>query len=158
AAASIVVVTHNQLAFTRLCLESLLANTDGPDYEVIVVDNASTDGTADYLRGLAERRPAVRVVPNDANRGFAAATNQGLAMAAGGVLVLLNNDTVVSRGWLAGLVRHLSDRDVGMVGPVTNRTGNEAQVETTYCTYGGFEGFAAGRASDQRGETFNIRM
>jgi GT2 family glycosyltransferase len=157
-AASVVIVTHNQLAFTRLCLESLLANTNGPNYEVIAVDNASTDGTPDYLRVLEELRPTVRVVLNDANRGFAAATNQGLAMTVGGALVLLNNDTVVPRGWLTGLVRHLSDRGVGMVGPVTNRTGNEAQVETTYRTYGEFERFAAFRASDQRGETFNIRM
>jgi GT2 family glycosyltransferase len=158
AAASIVIVTHNQLAFTRLCLESLLANTDGPDYEVIVVDNASTDGTPDYLSDLFERRPAVRVVLNESNRGFAPATNQGLAEAAGVVVVLLNNDTVVPRGWLAGLLRHLEDPAIGMVGPVTNRTGNEAQVEAPYRTYGEFERFAAGRTSDNRGGAFDVRI
>src|SRR5207249_2078492 len=49
-AVSVVVVTFDNLAFTRLCLESLIANTDGPDYEVVVVDNGSVDGTPDYLR------------------------------------------------------------------------------------------------------------
>jgi GT2 family glycosyltransferase len=157
-AASIVIVTYNQLTFTRLCLESLLTNTDSPSYEVIVVDNASTDGTPAYLHELARRRPAVRVVPNDANRGFARATNQGLVLAGSRHLVLLNNDTIVPRGWLAGILRHLDDMAIGLVGPVTNRTGNEAQIETTYSTYGEFERFAADRAVDHRGEAMDIRM
>src|SRR5262245_17985570 len=58
--ASIVVVTFNGLVFNRLCLESLLTNTDYPDYEVIVVDNGSSDGTVDYLHALVRDHPHVR--------------------------------------------------------------------------------------------------
>jgi GT2 family glycosyltransferase len=156
--ASVVVVTHNQLAFTRLCLESLLANTDGPECEVIVVDNGSADGTPAYLRELAQRRPAVRAVCNTSNRGFASAMNLGLSLAAGEMLVLLNNDTIVPRGWLVGLLAHLKDLAIGLVGPVTNRTGNEAQIAVPYRTYAEFERFAASYCGAHRGAAFEIRM
>ncbi len=98
--ASIVVVTHDSLIFTRLCLESVLANTAGSDFELIVVDNGSSDGTPAYLTRLAERDARVRVLLNGRNMGFAPACNQGLGLAGGEHLVLLNNDTMVPPGWL----------------------------------------------------------
>jgi GT2 family glycosyltransferase len=156
--ASIVIVTIDNLVYTRLCLESLLANTDYPDYEVVVVDNGSTDGTTDYLRCLARHYPHVRVVFNDNNRGFAPASNQGLALATGDVLVLLNNDTIVPRGWLTRLVRHLEDPAVGLVGPVTNRICNEAQIDVPYQTYGELMPFARDYQEAHNGECFDIRM
>jgi GT2 family glycosyltransferase len=155
---SIIILTHDNLTFTKLCLESILANTDYSDYEIVIVDNASTDGTPDYLRELAASYPHVRVSFNDSNRGFAAANNQGLAMAKGDVLVLLNNDTIVAPGWLTSLVRHLADPSVGAVGPVTNCIGNEAQVVSSYRTYGEFLKFAAEHVASHRGECFEIRM
>jgi GT2 family glycosyltransferase len=155
---SIVIVTFNGLVFTRLALESLLANTDGPSYEVIAVDNGSTDGTPEYLRALARRHTQLRPVFNDHNRGFAAANNQGMALAIGNFFILLNNDTLVPKGWLAGLVRHLDDTTVGLVGPVTNRTGNEAQISAPYRTYGEFERFAAEQTRTHQGKRFDIRM
>ena len=154
--ATIVVVTFNQLVCTRLCLESLLATAAGASYEVVVVDNASTDGTPAYLASLAQRSPRVRLVLNARNRGFAAANNQGIALARGEVLVLLNNDTVVSSGWLAGLLAHLDDPSVGLVGPVTNRIGNEAEIEAEYDTYGELLELAERRAAEYRGESFDI--
>jgi GT2 family glycosyltransferase len=157
-AASVVLVTMDNLVYNRLCLESLLANTDGPDYELIVVDNGSTDGTTDYLRILAQQQPNIRVIFNDHNVGFAAANNQGLRLAAGEVLVLLNNDTIVPHGWLRTLVRHLKDPAVGLIGPVTNRTCNEAQIETPYRTYGEFVRFARRHAKAHQGDCFKIRM
>ncbi len=134
--ASVVVVTLDNLVLTRIALESVLANTRECSYEVVVVDNGSGDGTPTYLSVLAARNRHVRVLRNAENRGFAAAANQGLMVAQGDVLVLLNNDTIVTPGWLSGLTSHLSDGAVGLVGPVTNRCGNEAQVPTTYDTYG----------------------
>ena len=101
--ASVVIVTLDNLVFTRLCLESVLANTEETDHEVIVVDNGSRDGTPDYLRAMSRRFSRLRPILNDSNRGFAAASNQGLAVAQGDALVLLNNDTIVPRGWLGGL-------------------------------------------------------
>jgi GT2 family glycosyltransferase len=155
---SIIILTHDNLTFTKLCLESVVANTDYGDYEIVIVDNASADGTPDYLRELAARYANVRVSFNDRNRGFAAANNQGLATADGDVLVLLNNDTIVAPGWLTSLVRHLADPSVGAVGPVTNCIGNEAQVVSSYRTYGEFLKFAAHHVASHRGECFEIRM
>ena len=139
--ASIIIVTHNGLPYTRICLTSLLAHWREGD-EILVVDNASTDGTPDFLRDLARKNRFVSIIPNEANRGFAAANNQGLVQAAGRALVLLNNDTILLPGWLDGLLRWLDDPGVGMVGPVTNRSCNEAQIDAPYRTYGELEHFA----------------
>jgi GT2 family glycosyltransferase len=154
--ASIVVVTHDGLAFTRLCLETLLANTTG-DFEVVVVDNASTDGTSDYLTGLVRHHARVRVLLNSRNGGFAAASNQGLGLAAGENLVLLNNDTMLAPGWLGGLLAHLRAARVGLVGPVTNRIGNEAEIQTEYRTWGEFLRLAARRSREHAGEWLEVR-
>ena len=140
--ASVILVTHNGLAYTRMCVASLLASGWRRDDELIIVDNASTDGTAQYLQELQKRHPWVQVLLNNSNRGFAAANNQGLAAATGDFLILLNPDTLVLPGWGDGLVKWLSDPSVGMVGPVTNRTCNEAQIDAPYRTYGELERFA----------------
>jgi GT2 family glycosyltransferase len=156
--ASIVVVTYNNLVHNKLCLESILTNTSYPEYEVVVVDNGSADGTPTYLRYLARQHPRIRLILNRENRGFAAANNQGLAIARGDVLVLLNNDTLVPPGWLNGLVRHLEDPAIGLVGPVTSWAGNEARVEVTYTTYGGLERFASDYTNAHEGQSFDIRV
>jgi GT2 family glycosyltransferase/glycosyltransferase involved in cell wall biosynthesis len=144
--ASIIVVTYNNMVLTQLCLESILRNTAHGNYEVFVVDNASTDGTRAYLRHMAERHPEIRVMLNATNEGFARANNQALAESRGRHLVLLNNDTVVPLGWLGRLIQHLRDPTIGLVGPVTNFVGNEAKVEVPYSTWDEMERFAAERA------------
>ena len=151
-------ITRDHLVFTKLCLESVLANTDYPDYELIVVDNGSGRELLSYLDQLEDRFPFIRVVRNETNRGFAAANNQGLAQATGDRFVLLNNDTIVPQGWLTRLIRHLDDPEVGAVGPVTNRIGNEAQIETSYRTYAEFERFAREYTTRHAGERFEIPM
>jgi GT2 family glycosyltransferase len=153
-AASIVVVSFNSLPLTRLCLETVLANSDGP-FELIVVDNASADGSRGYLEGLAGRDARVSLLLNDENAGFPAACNQGLAAARGERLVLLNSDTIVAPGWLTQLGSHL-DRKADLVGPVTNRIGNEAEVPVAYDTYGDFLREAGARARGRRGEAIEI--
>ncbi len=118
--ASIIILAHNQIEYTRLCLDSIRARTPLP-HELILVDNASTDGTAEYFRSLAEQQDNVTVITNRRNLGFAGGNNQGLAVARGDCVVLLNNDTVVTGGWLekmlAALQRH---PDTGIVGPMSN--------------------------------------
>jgi GT2 family glycosyltransferase len=153
--ASVVVVTRDNLPFLRLCLESVLAGTAQP-FELIVIDNGSNDGTPVYVARLAERNANVRVIANASNRGFAAGCNQGASLARAEVLVLLNDDAAVSHGWLRRLVAHLDRADVGMVGPTTNRTGNEAQIDTDYRTWAEFVRFADARAGQHAGETFEI--
>ncbi|HLB21533.1 MAG TPA: glycosyltransferase family 2 protein, partial [Solirubrobacteraceae bacterium] len=154
--ASVVVVTHGGLAFTRLCLETLLANSGG-DFELIVVDNGSADATPAYLTRLAQADARVRALLNGRNMGFAAACNQGLCLAGGDHLVLLNNDTMVAPGWLARLVAHLRNPEVGLVGPVTNRIGNEAEIATDYRTWGEFLTLARRRARAHAGEWLQVR-
>jgi GT2 family glycosyltransferase len=151
-------VTHNNLLFTTMCLASLAAHTQESDYELIVVDNGSSDGTPEFLALTAQVNPRVRLVLNKHNLGFAPACNQGLAVAVGTTLVLLNNDTIVPAGWLVRLIRHLDDPSVALVGPITNRTGNEAQVGASYHTFGEFSQRAADYASVHAGRTFEIPM
>jgi GT2 family glycosyltransferase len=155
-AASIVVVSFDSAIFTRLCVETVLANTEDPPFELIVVDNASSDGSRDYLEGLAARDARVSLLANEENVGFPAACNQGLDAARGDRLVLLNSDTMVPPGWLSRLGAYLEADRAALVGPVTNRTGNEAEVETDYDTYGDFLREAGSRAAWRRGESFEI--
>ena len=155
---SIVVVTHNHLHFTRLCLESVLANSSSRSLEVIVVDNGSEDGTPDYLDELAAITSQISPILNRENEGFARANNRGLGASTGEVLILLNNDTIVPPGWDDRLAAHLDDPRVGLVGPLTNRTCNEAQVETDYATYGGLVEFADRISRAAPGVRFDMGM
>jgi glycosyltransferase involved in cell wall biosynthesis len=101
---SIIVPCWNQLEFTRHCVNALRRYTRQP-WELVVVDNGSTDGTRDYLAGVQDMSPVpVRIVANNQNLGFPAAINQGLRLAHGEYLVLLNNDVVVTEGWLDHLI------------------------------------------------------
>ncbi|MGN6608332.1 MAG: glycosyltransferase family 2 protein [Jatrophihabitans sp.] len=150
---SIVVAVHDNLAVTRLALESVLTSTSGA-FELVVVDNGSAEPTARYLAALAARNRAVRLIRNDTNHGFAPAVNQGLGVATAPVLVVLNNDVVVTPGWLTALRARLADPLVGLVGPTTNRCGNAAEVPADYDTYGELRAFAARRS----GEPFDIEV
>jgi GT2 family glycosyltransferase len=156
--ASIIILTTNLLAYCRLCVASILANTEYPNYEVIIVDNASTDGTQEYLDALSVVHPHVRILRNSETRSFAANNNQALAVANGDVLVLLNDDTMVPPGWLTRFVHYLNDPDLGLIGPATNRTCNEAQIQAPYETYGEFLQFARELAVGHEGERVPIRM
>src|SRR6185312_6236436 len=130
---SVVVVTYNNLDLTKVFLDSLDRYSDYPNLEVIVVDNASVDGTPAYLRAWVETGGNRHVILNPDNRGFAAANNQGLAAAGGDYLVMLNNDTHVTPGWVATLVQHMQQSEaLGMLGPVTNNIGNEARIDIHY--------------------------
>jgi GT2 family glycosyltransferase len=155
---SIVIPILDNFICNRLCLEGLLANTTGIDLEVLAVDNGSTDGTREYLEELSAAFPEVNLLFADHNLGFAPAVNWGLSSARGDYLVILNNDVVLPPGWLAPLLHRLAAPEVGMVGPVTNRTGNEAQIETTYTTYEEMVRFAAERAASHAGRHFRGRM
>jgi len=161
---SVVVVTYGGLELTKACLDSLLHGETWPRLEVLVVDNASTDGTPEYLRNLVLADPRVRCILNPENRGFAAANNQGVREARGEVVVLLNNDTVVPPGLMGRLVAHLRrDRTIGLLCPTTNFCGNEARVEPSYDSgasgavpLAAMSAFAARRAREHRGRIFDI--
>src|SRR5260370_34367771 len=183
----------NQVEYTRQCLESVLRHTRAP-YELVLVDNGSTDGTAEYLaeigrqseclagslarslvpklrlgthpaetpvrgtNGAAGRQPGretefperafpngvwergvsadvrVHVIRNETNVGFPAGCNQGLQRARGRYVVFLNNDTIVTEGWIEGLIRWslFECSKVGMGGPVTNFSSQTQQIGADY--------------------------
>lgn len=127
---SVIVVSYNQWPLTERCLASLNENSDAAHLEIIVVDNGSRDETPARLQAWRDQRPTDRhAILNEENRGFACAVNQGLRCARGDFLVILNNDTIVSPGWARGLRRHLQrDPTIGLICPITNNIGNEAQV------------------------------
>ena len=103
---SVVVVTWNGLAHLRRLLPPLLDQRlpGGAGFEVLVVDNASRDGTGAYLTGLAARERRLRLLFNPRNEGFAGPNNLGFDAARGRYVATLNNDTVPQPGWLAALV------------------------------------------------------
>ncbi len=114
---SIVIPVYNKLEFTKKCLESISRNSADSNYEIIVVDNASTDGTGDYLRGLARTGAAIRPVINTQNLGFVGACNLGARAARGEYVLFLNNDTQVQAKWLSSLVDLAEKKgDCGAVG------------------------------------------
>lgn len=132
--ASVIVVTYNNLELTKQCLASLDEYSDYPNMEVIVVDNASSDGSPEWLQqwGSVEGRNR-KLILNADNRGFAAGNNLGLEIASGEYLVMLNNDTHVTPGWLRTMVNHMRrNPDLGLLGPVTNNIGNEARIDIFY--------------------------
>jgi len=156
---SIVVVTWNNLDLTRQCLDSVLADQTWPNLEVIVVDNASDDGTVKYLKDLTDQEPRVQAIFNETNLGFAAANNIGLRhIQDSKFVVLLNNDTIVPKGWLARLLRYARQPDIGMVGPETNWAGNEAQIEVSYRNIQDMEAFARAYVCAHDGAYFDIEM
>jgi GT2 family glycosyltransferase/SAM-dependent methyltransferase len=156
---SVVVVTWNNREWNARCLASLREKNDWPNLEVIVVDNASTDGSPELLRQEAARDGRIRLVLNDTNAGFAAANNQGLALATGDVLVLLNNDTAMTRGALASLVRHLrAEPTIGLLGPSTNEIANEGKVAVGYSSLDELPAWAATFVREHDGELVETAM
>lgn len=111
---SIVIIGWNTIDLLRDCLQSVLENIDGIHTEVIVVDNASADGSAEMV---AAAFPSVHMIRNSVNRGFAAANNQAMSQARGRYVLLLNSDTIVLGDVLRRAV-HFMDRNgsVGVLG------------------------------------------
>src|SRR5215213_3952832 len=111
--ASIVIPVHNKATITRQCLDALLAEPeDGVDRQLVVVDDGSTDTTPSLLTRYSDR---VLVIRNETARGFAGACNAGVAAAAGEFVVLLNNDTIPTSGWLSALMNYATQNPAAAV-------------------------------------------
>ena len=112
---SIILVNFNDAAHLPECLSAIEANAGGVDREVIVVDNASTDGSADLL---AERFPRFRFIRNDKNEGFGRANNRAVRESRGEFLLFMNTDVVLHPGALGLLMEEMRmHSDTGVVGP-----------------------------------------
>ncbi|CAB1073856.1 hypothetical protein D1AOALGA4SA_1975 [Olavius algarvensis Delta 1 endosymbiont] len=157
--ASIVILTHNQIEYTKKCLESIYSHTIEP-FELVIVDNGSSDGTPDYLETEVAGRKSgveVKIIRNRDNLGFAAGNNQGIAAAIGEYIILLNNDVVVTRGWLRRLIG-CADQNPGngVVGPRTNFiTGPQRMDQVSYDqnTLDGLDEYANQLATEFRGKS-----
>ena len=115
---SVVIPVYDGLRYTKACLDSLRATVPASwDVEIIVVDDCSTDSTAEFLDDVVASDSRLRVVRNDQNKGFLGSANGGAAEAKGDLLVFLNNDTVLLPGWLPPLLRTFREfPEAGVVG------------------------------------------
>jgi GT2 family glycosyltransferase len=129
---SIIILSFNNYRDTTgQCLSALSADPDFETWEVIVVDNASDAETRQQLEEAKHMYPGVRFIFNPVNVGFAAGNNIGIKLATGDIFILLNSDAFPTPGMLSRLAGHLShDKQLGMVGPVTNAAGNEQCIYT----------------------------
>ncbi len=130
---SIVILTFNQLEYTKKCVKSLRKHTPEP-HEIIFVDNGSTDGTVKWLKTQVKENRNYKLIENKQNLGFAKGCNQGIEMSEGEFILLLNNDVVVSEYWLSGLLDCLNQApSAGIVGPMTNKISGPQQVISDEC-------------------------
>lgn len=120
----IIIPVWNQLENTRMCIDSIRSNTSYP-YRLIVIDNASDIKTRDYLEGLKnEGALDIKLVTNSENQGFIKAVNKGISISDNEYVCLLNNDTVVAKGWLNEMAA-LIERNprIGIINPSSNTLG-----------------------------------
>ncbi|MGD0654464.1 MAG: glycosyltransferase [Thermoguttaceae bacterium] len=154
---SVLIAIHNNLELNKSCLSSILSKTDYPNYEVILVDNASTDGSREFALELSRSNNRVKAILNEENESFAKANNRAINSCSGEYVVFLNNDTIVTCGWITRLLRHLkNDSSIGMIGPVSNAVGNEAKIDVTYTSLYFMDDFAERYCRRHDGETFDI--
>ena len=154
---SILIVTYNCQEFIGPCLDSVLRNTSWPNYEVIVVDNASSDGSAGRAAECAAGESRIQVLRNSENLGFAGANNVAARRARGAYLLFLNPDTIVTPGWIGRMVRHAQTQpSVGAVAAVTNFSGNQTKVNFEYANAEEMENFALDLAKEPH--AFDIDM
>jgi GT2 family glycosyltransferase len=131
----VVIPTFNGRSLLERCLLSIerhRPDDPGLAIEVIVSDDASTDGTADWL---ARMHPQVRVVRRERNEGFCAAANAGIAAARGRFVQLLNNDTEVAAGWLEGGLAPFADPAVASVAPLVVVRSEPERVDSAGDSY-----------------------
>ncbi len=141
---SIVTLSWNAPQFTKMALESISRYTSEP-YEVIVVDNGSGPETLSMLRAIDD--PHVRVVYNEKNRGFGGGNNDGIAIAKGERIVVLNNDVIVTENWLDALLDPF-DRmpSVGVTAPRSNKiVGDQEVIDASYNDLEGMQAYARER-------------
>jgi len=113
---SIITPCWNKLEFTKQMMDSIELFTDDWPFELIIIDNGSTDGTKEFIT-KSNYKMNGQYIRNEVNNGFAKANNQGVKVAKGNFLLFLNNDTIVTKGWLSTMMNVFSEeKAVGAVG------------------------------------------
>jgi GT2 family glycosyltransferase len=129
---SVVILMWNNGLLTLSCLKSVLQRSDYKNLEIILVDNDSRDSEAHVVTSWIESYAKDQVIyhRNSTNVGFAAGNNVGLQIATGDYIVLLNNDTEVTPGWIWRSLKHFyRNPKLGLLGPSTNNCGNEGRIK-----------------------------
>ena len=112
---SIIIPVCGEIETTKRCIDSINANTN--DHEIIIIDNGSEP----------EYYGQEKIIRNEENKGFPVAVNQGIKEAKGEVIIILNNDTIVTENWLKKIGKHLENFDI--VGPVTNNISGPQKID-----------------------------
>ena len=154
---SIVIPVYNNVEYTQKCAESLFEFTPQLS-KLIIVDNASTDETATYLKELADRDSRVKIISNSENLGFPKAVNQGLKECESEFTVIANNDIIFTSGWASRLIE-LADSNikVGIVGPVSNIvSGVQLDKSAVYSSIPDMHKYAAKLSETKKGKFFEF--
>lgn len=148
---SIIVPVFNQHDMTYECLTAVLENTQ--NCEIIVIDNGSEPPIIPPFSGFTE----ISVIRNEENKGFPVAVNQGIRAAKGDVIILLNNDVVVTPGWAQGLAKWLDDFSI--VGPMTNFCAGLQRITLpVYSSREGLNEQAAWLAQENEGQVEEVNF
>lgn len=126
---SIVILNYNTIDFIQACVESIRAFTQNGNYEIIIVDNGSKDGSVEWLKAQSD----LVCIFNEENVGFPKGCNQGMEFATGTEIMLLNSDVIVTPRWHEQMIKALySSEDVGAVSCVTSACSNFQQIPVPY--------------------------
>lgn len=147
---SIIIVTYNQKKYTLECIESIY-KTATINFEIILVDNNSSDNTVD---SVLKKWDDILVIQNQKNLGFPKAVNQGLKAAIGENILLLNNDTVVTKNSIQRLIEILnSDINIGIIGPISNSvSGVQLDKKAKYSSISEMHNYADKIADQNKGK------
>lgn len=123
----IILPIWNNLTYTKLCIESIYNNTEVP-FRITIIDNGSTDGTKEYLDKLFHEKNNIRLIHNEENKGWCMALNQGLEASSNEYVCFLNNDTIVTRGWLKSMQSKFK-LNIAAVGPTSNAVSGRQHIK-----------------------------
>lgn len=154
---SIIILAYNGVEYTKQFYDSLLETTD-MDYELIIIDNSSTDGTKEYIESISIKNKNIKAIFNDRNLGFPAAVNQGIQTAKGKYILIANNDIVLTEGWLDRMIEVAeSDPRIGIVGPISNEvSGVQKDKEANYKTIDEMHVYAHSVKEKNKNKTFQF--
>lgn len=141
---SIIILTYNGVEYTKQFYNSLIETTN-LDYELVIVDNSSTDGTKEFIKSISLNNKNVKAIFNDYNLGFPAAVNQGLQCTQSKYILIANNDIILTKNWLERLIQVAeSDKRIGIVGPISNEvSGLQKDNKVNYKTIDEMHHYAA---------------
>ena len=131
---SIMVIAYNRLEKTKRCIESIIENTIDIDYELVLIDNGSTDGTMDYLKGIKYENKKIISINKNAGLPFALTINSIIEL--GKYFILVPNDVIVTPNWLKNmLLCAQSDDKIGMVCATSSNVSNFQEVKMDFVDY-----------------------